>query len=56
MALPKTIYVLEDKDGDQTYLIAYASFEEISEDRKGDMVGVYELKQKKKFTVAKELK
>ena len=56
MALPKTIYVLEEFEKDQSFLIAYKSILEISEDRKGDVVGVYELKQKKILAVAKELK
>lgn len=55
MALPKKIYVYEELDGKEIYLIAHSSIDDIRENNAGTLVGVYELKSASKLSVKKSL-
>lgn len=42
-ALPKTLYVYEEEDGDATYLVAYKDVEDCADMGMKRHVGVYQL-------------
>ena len=52
-ALPATIYSYIEEDGDDEFLVASVSPDEIPADRDGIVVGKYCLQEKRKFTVTK---
>ena len=49
--LPKTIFVTEEKDRDETYLNAVKTLKEITPED-GQKIGVYELKETKTVKVS----
>ena len=54
-SMPKEMYVVMEKDGDETFPIAYTSIDEIPESQSGESVGYYELKTAAKLRVTKLL-
>jgi hypothetical protein len=55
MKLPNEIFVIKEKDGNDSYLIAFNSLDEIPMDQNGDSVGVYQLQETRKLKVTTEL-
>jgi hypothetical protein len=55
MALPKLIYVYEETDGDKPFLLAEKSFYAAAEKGEKRIIGVYELKEKKRVQLLAEI-
>lgn len=55
MAFPKKIYVIEEQDRDERYLVSFKSVDEIPEDNSGKSVAVYELASSHRFEVSKDI-
>ena len=57
MALPKTIFVRKEKDGDEEYLIAQESLDDAVEEAGVTLVGLYHLESVSHFRkVSQEVK
>ena len=53
--LTKQILVYEEKDGDETYLLALNDINDLPDDTNGYQIGIYELKDIKTLKIKKEL-
>lgn len=54
--LPKTIYVYREEGGDEEYLIANETVDDVQEDKAGSVIGIYILEKTKRLQVTKKLK
>ena len=52
---PKSILVSREQDGDYSYLLAHEDTSGIPHDQDGELVGIYELKEIKRFSMTRTL-